>query len=60
MNEKVCDGMIQRACGVDVQGDNFVAAILTSNGCETHSFEKGLEDIEAFKAWLKTKRCRAG
>jgi transposase len=36
-----------------------VATILTSRGCETRSFEKTLEEIEAFKAWLKGKRCRA-
>ena len=52
-------GMIQRACGVDVHKDGFVAAILTSRGCETRDFEKSLEDIEAFKAWLKAKKCRA-
>jgi transposase len=51
--------MIRRACGVDVHRDNFVATILTSRGCETRDFEKSLEDVEAFKAWLKTKKCRA-
>ena len=51
--------MIQRACGVDVHRDNFVATILTSKGCETRDFEKSLEDIEAFKAWLKANKCRA-
>jgi len=50
--------MIQKACGVDVHADNFVATILTSKGCETRSFEKRLEDIEAFKAWLRAKKCR--
>ena len=51
--------MIQKACGVDVHRDNFVATILRSGGCETRSFEKRLEDMEAFKAWLRAKRCRA-
>jgi len=51
--------MIQRACGVDVHRDNFVATILTSRGCETRSFEKTVDEIEAFKAWLKAKKCRA-
>jgi hypothetical protein len=51
--------MIQRACGVDVHKDGFVATILTSRGCEAHNFEKTVEDIEAFKAWLKTNKCRA-
>jgi len=51
--------MIQRACGVDVHRDNFVAAILTSRGCESRDFEKSLEEIEAFKAWLRASRCRA-
>jgi transposase len=51
--------MIQRACGVDVHKDSFVATILTSKGCETRDFEKSLEDIEAFKGWLKAEKCRA-
>jgi len=51
--------MIQRACGVDVHRDGFVAAILTSRGCESRDFEKSLEEIEAFKAWLRASRCRA-
>jgi len=50
-------GMIQRACGVDVHRDGFVATILTSRECETRSFEKSPEDIEAFKDWLKAKKC---
>jgi hypothetical protein len=56
---EVYEGMIQRACGVDFHGDGFVAAILTSRGCETRSFEKSLEDIEAFKAWLRSNKCKA-
>jgi transposase len=51
--------MIQRACGVDVHRDGFVATILTSKGHETRDFEKTVGEIEAFKAWLRTKKCRA-
>jgi transposase len=50
--------MIRRACGVDVHRDNFVATILTGGGCETRGFEKRLEDMEVFKAWLRAMRCR--
>jgi len=46
---EVYERMLQRACGADVHRDSFVATILTSRGCETRSFEKSLEDIEAFK-----------
>jgi transposase len=51
--------MLRRACGLDVHRDGFIAAILTSKGCETRSFDKDLEGIEAFKAWLKGNKCRA-
>ena len=51
--------MLQRACGVDVHRDNFTATILTSKGSETRSFEKTVDGMEAFKAWLKANRCRA-
>jgi hypothetical protein len=33
-----------------VHWDSFVATILSSRGCETKSFEKDLEGMEAFKA----------
>jgi transposase len=51
--------MLRRACGVDVHRDGFVAAILSSGGCETKKFVKDLEGIEAFKAWLRENKCKA-
>jgi transposase len=51
--------MLRKACGVDVHRDGFVATILTNKGCETKKFEKDLNGIEAFKAWLGRNGCRA-
>ena len=36
-----------------------MATILTSRETEAPSFEKTVEEIEALKTWLRTKRCRA-
>jgi transposase len=51
--------MLRKACGVDVHQDGFVATILSSMGCETRNYVKDLKGIEAFKAWLKSNKCRA-
>jgi len=52
-------GLLRKACGVDVHRDNFTATVLTSKGCETRRFEKDLEGIETFKAWLRESKCKA-
>jgi len=51
--------LLCRACGVDVHQDIFTATVLTSNSWETREFEKHIEGIEVFKAWLSESRYRA-
>jgi transposase len=51
--------LLRRACGVDVHRDSFTATVLASNSWETREFEKDIEGIEAFKAWLRESKCKA-
>ena len=52
--------MLGRACcGVDVHRDSFMATILSRDGCEHKRFEKDVDGIEAFKGWLRERKCKA-